>query len=307
MAMNKVLDELVDRCLSDIQSGQTTIEECLTRHPEVEGSLEPLLRLAAYSHELMAPDSPNPVFVQNAQIRLLNQIRTKTQSKQPRKTHPLRMPRLFLRPAYALVAILLVFALFTSGIGVVRASASSLPGDNLYGLKRASEQIQLVMSLSSDGDKRLLLEFVETRMEEVEALLNLERYEDIDEALVGLDENLGALSELDASTEDEEPGSYAHVEEKLEKHIQVLQEVLEKVPENARPAIERALERSSRSIEVIEKVKSGDHPSNNAPGQLKKDGEEQDIGADHPGRGNGLDKDKPEKPEKPTKTIDPEG
>ncbi len=302
MAMNKVLDELVDRCLSEIQSGQSTLEECLARHLEVADQLEPLLKLASHSHRVMAPGSPNPIFVQNARIRLFNQLSIKNKKVRSRPTRRTQKRTLVLRPAYALVTFLLVFALFMSGIGVVRASASSLPGDRLYGIKRANEQIQLVISLSVDGDRRLLLEFVEKRLEEVEALLELERYDDIEGALNGLDDSLEALSEIDASTEDEVPGSFAHVEEKLEKHIQVLQAVLEKVPENAKPAIEKALERSSHSREVIQRVKSGDHPSNEAPGQLKKDSEEQNSDKDHPGRGNGQDKDKPAKP---TKTIDP--
>jgi hypothetical protein len=296
--MNRALDKLVDQCLSEIQAGRLTLEECFARHASHVEVLKPLLELAAHSHRALTPDAPRQAYVHEAGSRILNQVKPPIREL----SQPRRLPRLNnwlrLRPAYAIVAIALVFALLGSGIGVVRASADSLPGDRLYRVKLTGEKIQLAMSLSDQGDQHLLIGFAEDRLLEAEALLENGRYEDLDQALLGLEDALEDLAELEISEEEQEPGSIGHLEAKLTKHQQVLQEVLEKCPDSARSAIERAIERSSRSEAVIQKVKSGDHPSNQAPGQLKKNGEEQDEEKDHPGRGNGLDKEKPEKPDK---------
>jgi hypothetical protein len=296
--MNRALDKLVDQCLGEIQAGRLTLEECFARHASHAEALNPLLELAAHSHRALAPDAPSQAYVRAAGSRILNRIKPPIiKASQPRRL-PRLSKRFRLRPAYAIVAIALVFALLGSGIGVVRASADSLPGDRLYDVKLTGEKIQLVISLSVLGDQQLLIGFAENRLMEAEALLELERYEDLDQALLGLDDTLEALAELKTSEEEQEPGALEHLEAKLKKNQQVLQAVLEKCPESARSAIERAIERSSHSETVIQKVKSGDHPSNQAPGQLKKNGDEIDEEKAHPGQGNGLDNEKSKKPDK---------
>jgi len=290
--MKQELDLLVDQCLSAIQAGEETLESCLRAHPEHAGEIGPILRIAAHSHSLLSPAGPRPEFVRATRTRLMNAV---MESGDIRQKARVGLRRVRLQPGYALVTLLLVIVLLGSGVGVVRASADSLPGDSLYGVKLASEQIQLAVSFSPETDAELLVGFAGERLVEAEQLVNLGRYDDLEQALLGLGTTLDAIATLDFPGDESEPGSLTHIEAKLEKHISVLNRVLEQVPENAKAAIERAIEHSTHSTEVIKKVKSDDHPSNTAPGQLKKD----DSSDDHPGRGNGRDKDKPEKTEKP--------
>jgi hypothetical protein len=290
--MNRELDTLVDECLSAIQAGEETLDSCLRAYPEHAGIIGPLLRIAAHSHSLLSPESPRPEFIRSAQLRLMNTVRASGDKRQKARSG---LTSVRFKPAYALVTLLLVIVLLSSGLGVVRASADSLPGDRLYGVKLASEQIQLTMSLYPDNDAVLLVGFAEERLSEAAQLLNLGRYEDLELAMSELDETLDLLVSLDVSEEALVSGSLTHVEARIEKHISVLNRVLEQVPDTAKGAVERAIERSNHSHEVIKKVKSDDSPSNSAPGQLKKD----DSADDQPGRGNGRDKDKPEKTEKP--------
>jgi hypothetical protein len=289
--MNRELDLLIDQCLSAIQAGEETLDSCLSAHAEHAAVIGPILHIAAHSHSFLSPASPRPEFVRATRTRLMNAVR---ESGDKRQKARVGLKRVGFKPAYALVTLLLVIVFLTSGLGVVRASADSLPGDSLYGVKLASEQIQLAVSFSPETDAELLVGFAGERLVEAEQLVNLGRYEDLEQALLGLDTTLDAIAKLDFSGDEPEPGSLALIEAKLGKHISVLNRVLEQVPENAKAAIERAIEHSNQSTEVIKKVKSDDHPSNTAPGQLKKD----DSSDDHPGRGNGRDKDKPEKTEK---------
>jgi hypothetical protein len=292
--MKQELETIVDECLSAIQSGDATLDSCLSAHPEHAEEIGPLLHIAAHSHSILSPESPRPEFVQSTRSRLMKSIESKRDIMQKERVG---LRWLQYKPAYLFVTILLVLVLFSSGIGVVRASADSLPGDRLYGVKLASEQIQLAMSRHPVNDAALLIEFAGERLSEAEQLVNQGRYEDLELAMAELEETLDALASLDLSEETPEPGSLAYVEEKIEKHIYVLNRVLEQVPDSAKGAIERAIERSNHSHEVIKKVKSEEHPSNSAPGQLKQN----ESSDDQPGRGNGKDKDKPEKTEKPKK------
>lgn len=299
--MNQDLDQLVDTCLSEIQTGQLTIEACQEQHPEHAADLAALLRLAVQSHTVMAPTSPTVAYVEATRARIMNQL--KSQSRPPKKKTIQTSGRGWfnLRPAYVVVAVVLMIALFGSSFGVLRASADSLPGDRLYRVKLAGEQIQLMMSFSVERDEKLLFGFAEERLEETDSLLDQERYEDLDLAMQGLDDAIEALALLPGSQDHEDPGTFTHIEQEIIKHVEVLQRVLDRVPESARSAIERAIGHSNHSQELIKNVKAGDHPGNSNPGQLKKDGQSVDGDGELPGPGNGRDKEKPLKPVKTEK------
>jgi hypothetical protein len=65
-------------------------------------------------------------------------------------------------------AVLLVLVLFTSGL--TAASASSLPGDQLYTVKLGVEEIRLLL-VSADGEPALRVTFAGRRLDEFETLL----------------------------------------------------------------------------------------------------------------------------------------
>ena len=304
--MNRDLDQILDYCLSGLQAGNITLESCLEQFPEHTEELGPLLQLAAHSHTVLAPSGPSPSFIETTRIRILNRLQKHADKPSPQSTLQKRSRRLFLRPAYVIVASALVLTLLVSGFGVVRASANSLPGDGLYGVKLASEQIRLGINLSTKSDRALLIGFANERLEEAQKLLELERFNDLELAMRGLDETLESLALISVGEDDEDPGSLTHIEEKIAKHKESLLRILEQVPDSARSAIENAIERSSKSQEVIKKVKAENHPSNSAPGQLKKDGEGENQEDLRPGQGNGRDKIKPNKPTKTEKAPDTE-
>ena len=303
--MNKNLDQLVDHCLGDIQNGRHTLEACLEQHPDHATDLGSLLRLSAYSHATIAPSGPSAAYVEAARARIINQLILQNNHLKKSQHRRRRAGWIMARPAYALVALALVITLFGSGFGVLHASAASLPGDGLYGIKLARERIQLTVSLTPEGDQALLLGFAEERLLEAETLLNLERYQDLDRAMQGLDDSIEALLALEAVPGELDSISYVKLEQELTRNVEVLHRVLDQVPESARNAIEGAIERSNHNQDQIKNLKAGEHPSNSAPGQLKKIGDGENQEEDRPGKGNGRDKEKPEKPVKTEKPDQP--
>lgn len=275
--MNRELDILVDECITRMQTEGWSVEQCLAANPGHQDVLGPLLVLSTEIHSYLSPESPDAQFAINAKKRIQNQIQTSFAAKVARKPEISRIrTRWFLRPAYVLASLVLVIALLTGGVGVVNASAASLPGDALYGIKIARERVALTISLSAERDQKLLTGFAETRLHEAEALIQQNRIENLPTAVQGFEDTLDELEGLTAEHEDLQPGSLEHLQTRLDIHIQVLEGVIKKAPAAAQQALQQALERSSHSREVLKKVHGEGHPSDRAPGQNRPDAEDKD-------------------------------
>ena len=289
--MNRKLDRVIDECLSRVQAGDETVQDCVQAYPELKDVLEPMLALAFRVNETLAPEKPDEQYVRNAKLRILNRVKVSVTSNSSKSVQSRRAPHIdFRRRRWSTVIAGVVIAamLFGSGIGLRQASASALPGDSLYPVKRAGEEIQLAFSFSTGGDMALLYDFAESRLEEAQTLSEEGRYDDLGIALDGFEDAMGMLEEI---AQEGEIGNgnidLAKIQAKHEKHIQVLERVREQVPEHARAAIDHAIERSGRSQEVFKVIHEGGNPSDLAPGQNKEKPEKDTI--------------KPEKTEKPEK------
>lgn len=289
--MNRKLDRVIDECLSRVQAGEETVQDCVQAYPELKDVLEPVLALALRVNETLAPEKPDVQFIRNSKLRILNRVKASVTSSSSENIQPRRARRIdFRRRRWSTVIAGFVIAamLFGSGIGIKRASASALPGDSLYPVKRAGEEIQLALSFTTDGDVALLYDFAESRLEEAQRLTEIGRYSDLGIALEGFEETMSMLEEI---AQEGKIGNgnldLAKIQAKHEQHIQVLEQVRENVPEHARAAIDHAIEQSDHSQEVLKVIREGGNPSDLAPGQNK----------DKPDKG----KDKPEKTEKPDK------
>jgi hypothetical protein len=280
-----------------------SVEECLQEYPGQAEDLAPLLEIAEELHENLSPPAPDEVFVSTSPTRLLNQLRASKKKALARKekrgwrlSWPLKWAW---RPAYALASGVLVLILLASSVGVVSASAQALPGDALYGVKRAVEEGRLAMTWTAAGDAKLLEAFAEKRLAEAEMLLEMGRFGDLDLALTGYEELLDRLLEqVEEGPPDQGPGSLEHLLERIGHHTQVLQRVQAQVPEKAQAAIEHAIERSQHGAEVITILREGGSPSDVAPGQLKKN---EEAGGPPENTGKGRPPTKTPKPKKDKK------
>ncbi|KAA0272623.1 MAG: hypothetical protein DPW18_16740 [Chloroflexi bacterium] len=120
-------DEILDRCLSDLMSGASTLDECLLRHPEHSARLKPFLQTAIRLHQGV-DIHPSAVFRAQARARL--------------SRHMLAHPRRgawtnFTIWRFAAALAVLVLALLSSGTAYAQ---TALPGDPFYEWKLASER-----------------------------------------------------------------------------------------------------------------------------------------------------------------------
>jgi uncharacterized protein DUF5667 len=172
---------------------------------------------------------------------------------------------MILRPALATaVALVLVFA------GATSAAASSLPGDALYGVKRAGEDVRLALTFDAEARAHLLSEFTDRRLEELAEIAKrrpssaptaTQEYADAVERFAD------ALDDLkEAASEDKRAAAQALAEAARAKHKAVLDAVKEKLSEDdqgdVQKVIDREEERTSNDPGRGQGGSGGGRPSN---------------------------------------------
>lgn len=301
--------EILDECLSQIQSGERSLSECLHAYPDHAEYLKSHLLLAMQTRDLLKPTWPSEEFVGQTKTRVLNRIRVKRPSPIISAARKFGRPSWLTRPVIAYITLVVVVVLLASGLGVAGASASALPGDPLYKIKLGIEDTRLALTQDPASDAELLLLFANTRLEEVIALTEASREEDIGLALAGYDQLIDQLLDLvDEGKIDEETDTLDKVHFGLLHHQDILQEVLDNAPESAQEGLENAMDRSSHGKDVIEQIQGGGSPSDLAPGQQDKEKDEiqeqENQGNPPSDRGGGTGSDRtPGRP--PTKTPKP--
>lgn len=150
----------LDRCL-DALKGEGNLHRALRRSPGERDQLIDLLRVSTEVSELHLP-GPDPAF----KLRTRNLMLAAAARRRAEATHRTGwVPRLGFRLA---AAVVLSAGLLVGGL--VAASAQSLPGDPLYGVKREVERVQLALTLDPAANARLRLELANRRLAEAEQL-----------------------------------------------------------------------------------------------------------------------------------------
>lgn len=153
-------EQILDVCLDAVLSGEATIAECLTLYPDFADQLRPALQVGLLAHHLKKPAlAADRVDLLESHLR---------QQMQP----PARVRRVNFAPLGRLAAMLAIVLLVGLGIsgGAVAASAHSLPGDPLYGLKRLWEAVVLALASLIDESDDVWLHLAQIRLDEAEDL-----------------------------------------------------------------------------------------------------------------------------------------
>ncbi|MCJ7576344.1 MAG: DUF5667 domain-containing protein [Dehalococcoidia bacterium] len=243
----KKFEDILVQCIEDIKAGRRSIEDCLDKYPSVRGQLEPLLKIA-----LVIPEprdvKPSSAFKLKARVWLMDQIHGRQAVKKGSwlrhegQTKPVLYIKRF-STSMAGVILAVVLAVSALGVGTTYASQSSLPGDTLYPLKLAAEQVGMV--LSPDGAARVerALSFANKRMREMEALARKGRSQDLQLAVEQYTYALNMTLSMIEQAADRGLATEnitALVAEATARHLLALDEVWDMVPEEAKAAITHA-------------------------------------------------------------------
>ena len=179
--MSQNLIDALDICLSALENG-ADLDSCLELYPELAGELRPLLETA---------QAANPP---HRQVTLPLPAMKRSRTALLARAGELRSSRrnwlgLSQKLSLALIPLVLVLILILSSRGLYVASAQALPGDRLYSVKRAVEQIRL--QFTSGGSKKSLIEasYSLKRIDEIELLLGLGRTQKV--SFEGILEEMG--------------------------------------------------------------------------------------------------------------------
>jgi len=130
--MNKI-ETTLEQCLNEIETGASTVDECLVRYPEHAAELTSLLRAStklARAGEVM----PTSVFKARTRTELNAYIQLHPRGKRP-------TPFVWRLAFNALTTFLAFFILGTA------IAQRALPGDTLYSLKLSSENVWRTVSI----------------------------------------------------------------------------------------------------------------------------------------------------------------
>jgi len=168
--MSERLFDALETCLQALEQGET-IDAALARFPALAADLRPILETSLHARTLGG--LPLPEGIQHrGRARLLQRAAEMREAKRaPRRSWLVQF-----RPL-AVALMLVVF--FLSGTGLVRASTTSLPGDNLYPVKRTWEDVRLLFTFEKVQRVNLEMEYETERLGEIGELLAEGRIEPI--------------------------------------------------------------------------------------------------------------------------------
>ena len=158
--------DALQHCLDAMRAG-ADIESCLHRYPDFEDFLRPVLEAAAVLEDVRAEGVP-PQALARSRARLLRRA-SQLRSVSARSRTPLARAR------FALASLAVILAFFLGGQRLWTASAQSLPGDLLYAVKLAGEDLSLRLEKNPAAREQLTSDFEKRRADEVRQLLERQR------------------------------------------------------------------------------------------------------------------------------------
>lgn len=159
---NSDLEFILTDCLDRVLSGQQTVADCLETFPEYADELRPLLLTGILTARLRSPEMP---------AEHVDQLEARLREQMTAQRRVIYLPALRLAVGRSAAIIVFIFMAFLgSSAGLVAASAQTIPGDTLYGVKRFWEEIILIATTLIGSLDDLWLHFAQVRLEEVVSL-----------------------------------------------------------------------------------------------------------------------------------------
>lgn len=168
------LHEALEVCLEAVEHG-ADVESSLARYPDIADELRPILQASVNAKGMAVPDPSREVMRRN-RAKLLQRA---AEMREIRVT-PSSTGNWFNHLRRVAVALAVLAIVFMSGTGLVRASSTTLPGDNLYPVKRTWENVSLLFTFDLTRRESLEVEHENERLEELSELLAEGRSAEVD-------------------------------------------------------------------------------------------------------------------------------
>lgn len=253
--MNRKLEDVLDECLERMLRGES-IEDCLNAYPEQAPELEPLLKT---SLDLMQGTSAIPLS-REFKTTARSQLGTMLHDRQGREAKKAGVSVWHRKWAVAAATILVIVF---CGVGTVAASANALPGEPLYPIKLAAEQVRVTLAFSDIDRAELHIQYAERRAAEIEQMANQGEADKISEFKLTerLDKHLQMLAHEVQEMKRESPGPLSTDKFGISGNAGQLEDLLgnstikarlgnalDKVPPSVRPQLQQAIEDYDKAV-----------------------------------------------------------
>lgn len=179
------LYEVLEICLQEIDRGES-IETVLFRYPEYADELRPILE-GSINARSMAITAPSAEVVQRNRAKVLKHAAQMREREAQAKSSSRRIWFASLRRVA--VTLVVVAMLFISGTGLVRAASTTLPGDNLYPVKRTWEDMLVLFTFNLQQREALEIEHENERLQELRAVFASGRSAEVEFSGVATSQN----------------------------------------------------------------------------------------------------------------------
>ena len=170
--MNNLYD-ILEICLKEIENG-ADVDTVLFRYSEFAEELRPILETSMQAKMLAAAD-PSPDVVRRSRANVMQQAaRMREEQLRPSRrlwSVPLRR---------AVVSLAVIGALFMTSTGLVQAASTTLPGDNLYPVKRTWEDVRVIFTFDTQAREALEVAHENERLDELNDLFTEGRSANVD-------------------------------------------------------------------------------------------------------------------------------
>jgi len=255
MGVDVSLEQALEYCLQELtETGN--VEASLRRYPQYVDQLRPQLELAQATRVLYryVPEAPGGLKAGRERMLAVAAEQRKrgvhpvsnvaaTPSVRRWKLAPLRFLALALTAALAVVIL---------GSGFVWAGSQSLPGDLLYPVKLATEDVRTTLASTPAERVELALGFVEERIDEAQGLVDAER--PVPDKLIGQiqDHIEQALTQASNADDLQTQPLLAQISTRTRAQIQVLERLRANAPDRDQRQLERAAVTCRRGAEAAD-------------------------------------------------------
>jgi hypothetical protein len=250
---------LLEHCLQELTHAGD-IEASLRRYPEHADRLRPLLEVAQATRRYYSDVPAAPGGLTAGRERLLA-VAVQQRARDGSEVSPARItderPGTQIRklaPAIKLMAILLavVIGMAALGSGIVRAADESLPGDLLYPVKLAMEDVRLSLPRASGNCVDLAMRFTEERAEEIRTLTAAGRRVP-EETTIRMENHIKhALTQAAWASDEERAGLLMQIAERTRAQERMLGQAQATAPQRAQAELKRAMAVCQEGAEVAE-------------------------------------------------------
>jgi hypothetical protein len=257
--VTRCFDDILNECVEQVLRGEA-LEHCLQRYPEQAAELESLLRVAVAARRTSSAVEPRPEFKARTRYEIQSRRHSKDREAEAKKASMVSwMPR------WAVVTACLALVLVFAGTGTVAASSDSVPGERLYAVKTAAEQVQWKLTFSQKAKARLQAGFAERRAWEMAQLAKKGRTGQLESLATKFTAHLAKMEQLAAQIRASDPEDGERISELREilytnmaRDLVMLDAAEAKAPWRARTAIAvakfRLMQEYDKAIDALDEL-----------------------------------------------------